>query len=87
MFVGAMALFLPVVGLRSRDFLGAMARPMLASLGMYATIGAARIMLGPVMSPVARMTLLIVVGVAVYAVLTLLLNRGGYREMRGMLRG
>ena len=33
------------------------------------------------------MTLLIIVGVAVYAVLTLLLNRGGYREMRGMLRG
>jgi O-antigen/teichoic acid export membrane protein len=86
-FVGAMALFLPVIGLRSRDFLGAMARPMLASLGMYATIGAARIMLGPVVSPVARMTLLIVVGVAVYAVLTLLLNRGGYREMRDMLRG
>ena len=85
-FVWAMVLFLPVIGLRIRDFLGAMARPMLASLGMYATVGAARIMLGPVMSPIARMTLLIVVGVAVYAVLTLLVNRGGYREMRGMLR-
>ena len=85
-FVGAMALFLPVVGLRIHHFLGAMARPMLASLGMYATLRVARIMFEPATSPVARMTQLVIVGVAVYAALTLLVNRGGYREMRGMLR-
>ena len=36
---------------------------------------------------IAIAAILILVGVAVYAVLTLLVNRGGYREMRGMLRG
>jgi teichuronic acid exporter len=86
-FLGAMMLFLPIVGLRMRDFLGAMARPVLASLGMYTTVGIVRAMVEPAVSTIAQMTLLIAVGVAAYAVLTFLINRNGYRELRGMLRG
>ena len=86
-FAGAMALFLPVVGLRIRDFLGAMARPVLASLGMYASVTVARAVLTPATIEAARMTVLVVVGAAAYGVLTLLVNRDGYREMRGMLQG
>jgi O-antigen/teichoic acid export membrane protein len=86
-FVGAMLLFLPVISLRIRDLLGAMARPVLASLGMYAMVSVARISLEPATDHLARMTLLIAVGVAVYGVLTMLVNRGGYRELSSVLRG
>lgn len=85
-FIGAMLLFLPAIGMRIRDILEAMARPVLASLVMYVMVTVARISLEPATDHLARMMLLIVVGVVVYGVLTMLVNRGGYREMRGMLQ-
>ena len=86
-FAGAMRLFLPAIGLQARDLLRAMARPILASLGMYAMVILARTALGPAVPGVARLAELVFIGVAGYGVFTSLINRSGYREMMGAIRG
>jgi teichuronic acid exporter len=86
-FAAAILLFVPIVGLRPRDVLGAMAPTVLVCAGMYLAVTVARPMLGSAMSDVIRMTALILTGVAAYCALTAVFNRGGFKEVIYTLRG
>jgi O-antigen/teichoic acid export membrane protein len=86
-FIVAMRLFLPVIGLRVRDLLVAMARPVLASAGMAAGVTLVRIPLESGSSLTVRLTVLVVAGAVTYATLTWFTNKRGYMEIVGMIKG
>jgi len=86
-FIAAMRLFLPVIGLRMRDLLAAMGRPVLASAGMMAAVTLVRIPLDSGISPLTRMVVLILAGAVTYATLTWFINHRGYREIVGLVKG
>lgn len=86
-FAAAIWLFVPVVGLRARDLLGAMAPTVLVCAGMYLAVTVARAILGSAMTDVALLTVLVLTGVAAYAALTAAFNRDGFREVTRTLRG
>ena len=86
-FAAAMMLFLPVIGLRASDLLGAMAPPVCTCAGMYGAVTLARLILGPEVNDVVRMTALVLTGMAVYGALTAIFNRDGCREVIRTLRG
>lgn len=72
---------LPLVGLKVRDVLAAVARPALAAGGMYACVSIVRQLLGPGLPEPALMVLLIAAGAVGYAAITLATNRNGVREL------
>jgi len=86
-FAVALMLFLPVVGLRVRDMLKAMAPPVLISAGMYVVVAAVRIALGSDANDVARLAVLVLAGMAAYGTLTAIFNWNGLREVIRTLRG
>jgi len=86
-FAAAMMLFLPVIGLRASDLLGAMAPPVCACAGMYGAVTLARLILGPEVNDVVRMTALVLTGMAAYGALTAIFNRDGCGEVIRTLRG
>lgn len=72
--------WLPVLGLRAGQLLGAMAKPAIAGAGMLAAVAAFRtqeIVVGPY-----ALLIFILVGAASYAVLSLAINRQGLRDVR-----
>ena len=86
-FIVAMRLFLPVIELRVRDLLAAMARPVVASAGMAAGVTLIRIPLESGGSLSVRLTVLVVAGVVTYGALTWFVNKGGLREIVGIIKG
>jgi teichuronic acid exporter len=86
-FAAAILLFVPIVGLRPRDLLGAMAPTVLACAGMYLAVTAARVLLGSAMDDAVRMTALILTGMVAYAALTAIFNRNGFTEVIHTLKG
>jgi O-antigen/teichoic acid export membrane protein len=80
-FAAAMVLFLPIIGLRVRDLLMAMAPPVCACAGMYGAVTLARPMLGSEVNDVLRMTVLVLTGVATYGALTAIFSRDRWREV------
>jgi len=86
-FVAAMRLFLPVVGLRVRDLLVTMARPVVASAAMAATVTLLRLLVESGTGPTTRLSVLVIAGVVSYAALTWCMNRGGYRDILDAIKG
>jgi O-antigen/teichoic acid export membrane protein len=86
-FIAAMRLFRPVIGLRVRDLLAAMGRPALAGAGMAVGVTLLRIPLEPGSSASVRLIVLTVAGIVAYATLTWFINKRGYREIVGMVKG
>jgi O-antigen/teichoic acid export membrane protein len=80
-FAAAMVLFLPIIGLRVRDLLVAMAPPVCACAGMYGAVTLARIMLGSEANDVVRMTALVLTGMATYGALTAIFMRDRWSEV------
>jgi len=84
---GSLALALRTVELRMRDFHRALAGPAAAALAMYLAVSAVGRAVAPrIDGPAARLFLGIGVGVAAYALASLLFNRGHLREMALRLR-
>jgi len=77
---------LPMVGLRIESVLGAAMRPAAAGLGMYGCVALARWLLADRVSALLMMGALIVVGATAYALITLLINKTGVREVIGLFR-
>ena len=77
---------LRVVELSAKSFMLAMARPALASVGMYGTVMAAKAYPVVEMGTVAEFVSLVVLGALAYAVLALLVNRPGIREALELFR-
>jgi O-antigen/teichoic acid export membrane protein len=86
-FAVAIRLFVPIVGLRARDVLGAMAPAMVACSGMYLVVTAVRAAFGQAMTDVALLTMLVLSGAAAYAGFTAIFNRAGVREIIKTLKG
>jgi hypothetical protein len=84
--LGTMFIFLPVIRLRVADVLHAIARPVLAGLGMYAAVALARGMIEPKMPMVAQLIILILSGAIAYGAFSLTLNRAGCKEIVGLLK-
>jgi O-antigen/teichoic acid export membrane protein len=80
-FAAAIVLFLPIIGLRVRDLLVAMAPPVCACGGMYGAVTLARLMLGSEVNDVVRMTALALTGMATYGALTAIFFGDRWREV------
>jgi teichuronic acid exporter len=78
---------LRVFGLRAREFLGAMARPALSSACMYAAVAAVRSYSPTWPASLFRLGLLIVTAIVAYGLVVGTVNRGGFREVLGLVRG
>jgi len=76
--------WLPVLGLRAGQLLGAMARPAIAGAGMFVAVAAVR-SLRVADGPVALL-LLILTGAASYAALSLAINRDALSDVRSLFR-
>jgi teichuronic acid exporter len=76
---------LPVLGVRPRDVMAALARPAFASLSMFAAVCAIRSVLG--LGAGARLALLTASGAAVYIGVTFAIDRRGVRELLQLVRG
>jgi len=85
-FYGNLLRTLPAIRVNIGDLLRAMARPALNSMVMYAAV----VWTGKVMllntTHTQRLSLMILVGVIVYGVLTMATNRNGCRMVTGLLR-
>jgi len=86
-FIGGMKLFLPAIGLRISDMMGAMLRPALASLAMYVAVTLARMLVVPTLGQGPRMAILVLVGVVTYGALTIATNPKGWREFLDLVGG
>ena len=86
-FIGGMKLFLPAIGLRISDMMGAMLRPALASLAMYVAVALARMLVVPTLGQGPRMAILVLVGVVTYGALTIATNPKGWREFLDLVGG
>jgi len=76
---------LPVIGLGLGDILQAIRKPALCGVVMYLGVLFVRLLFrSELVSPVLFVTL-VLTGVCVYAVLALLINREGYREIIGLV--
>ena len=79
-FLANLRTWLPVLGLRAGQLLGAMAGPAIAGAGMFAIVAAVRAQ-GLVGGPY-RLLLFVLVGAVSYAALSLLVNRETLRDIR-----
>jgi len=86
-FAVAIRLFVPIVALRARDILGAMAPAMVACSGMYLVVTGVRAAFGHAMTDIALLTMLVLSGAAAYAGFTAIFNRAGVREIIKTLKG
>jgi hypothetical protein len=84
---GTLIIFVPVIGLRVRDVVQAITRPVLAGLGMYGAVALARSMLDPQLPSIAQLTILVLTGAVAFGAFALTLNRAGCREIVGLLKG
>ena len=75
---------LPIVNIRIRDMLGAMALPALCALGMYLAVFLARRFLFSNLHGTVQMVAFIAVGAVTYALLTICLNTRGCKEIIGL---
>ena len=83
-FLANLRTWLPVLGMRASQLLGAMARPALAGAGMFALVGAVRAAGAP--AGLTGLVTLILVGAIAYAALSLLINREGLHDVRSLFR-
>lgn len=77
---------LPAINMRMRPFLGAMARPALASAVMYATVIGFGLALPSDISEIARITALVLSGAITYAMVAFIINRAGCLEVLSIVR-
>ena len=77
---------LPLLGLELSDALAAMALPALAAVGMYACVSMVRQLSAPGVPASVLMAMLIVAGIASYAIITLMTNKSGVREVVDLFR-
>ena len=83
-FLANLRTWLPVLGLRAAQLLGAMLRPAIAGAGMFAAVMAARTLGVP--GGLSGLATLMLVGALSYAALSLMINREGLRDIRSMVR-
>jgi teichuronic acid exporter len=77
---------LPLVGLKLPAVIAAIARPAIAAGGMYACVAVARNLLSNDLTQSFLMMALVVTGICSHAILTLLTNRDGAREVIDLFR-
>jgi O-antigen/teichoic acid export membrane protein len=80
-FLANLSRSLPIVNMKIRDVLGAMALPALCALGMYLAVFMARRFLFSNLQGVVQMLALVAVGAVTYALLTMCMNSAGYKEV------
>ena len=83
-FLANLRTWLPVLGLRASQLLGAMARPAIAGAAMLASVAAVRAV--GVASGLSGLATLILVGAISYAALSLVINRDGLRDVRSLFQ-
>lgn len=86
-FVGSLITFLPIINLRMMDVFSAMARPVLAALGMYFVVTLAREAIAPGTHIVIQTSVLVIAGAITYSALAVAINRQGCREIIDLLKG
>jgi len=86
-FVGSLIPFLRAINLRIMDVFSAMARPALAALGMYVVVTLAREAISPGTHIVIQLSVLVIIGALIYSALVIAINRDGFREIIGLLKG
>lgn len=77
---------LKVIGLKPGELLGAIAPPMGSAAGMYAAVWSVRWWLGADFNQLNTLAAMIATGAFMYAGLTLILNKKGYREVYGLMQ-
>jgi len=77
---------LPLVGLKIKDFVGAMVLPAIFSAVMYAVIYAMKSMLLSEFDPAVRLIMLVMVGAIVYILLLLSFHRAAWDEMLDLVK-
>jgi len=81
-FLANLRTWLPVLGMRASQLLGAMVKPAIAGAGMFAAVATMRVV--GQSSGLRGLAILIVVGALSYALLSLSVNREGLRELHSV---
>jgi O-antigen/teichoic acid export membrane protein len=82
-----MLLFLRVLRARLLPYIAAIIRPATAGAVMYAAVHGCRLLLGDALPLPVRLLSMILTGVVVYGVVIHAIDRRGFREVWGLLRG
>jgi teichuronic acid exporter len=77
---------LPAIGLRIGDLFGVMAKPAFSAICMYACVVLASVMLPTQLTEIERLPILILIGVSIYGLLTITINRDGYKLVINTVR-
>jgi teichuronic acid exporter len=77
---------LPILGISVRDFIQALARPLLASVGMYIIATSAKHFLSAELNVFFVLLVMILTGAGAYLFLIWKIHRDGWQEMLGLVR-
>lgn len=85
-FLGNLWSVCKVLGVSVFDVLSAMASPVLAGAVMFGSVMTIKMLFGANVKSIANLISLIMIGVIVYGILVLIVNRKGYREVLELIR-